>query len=252
MSLPKGFAPVDQLDQVKGQKRANGWFGSRTYINGGVAPTGADCVLFNALTVAVGCDTSNPHLCRWYQHMLTFSMAQRASWGGAAPAAPAAKKAAPAAKKAAPAAEDSDDDCDDMFGDSDDDEEAEAAKQAVIDRIAAEHNAKKEAKRIAKGKAKRRDINSYVFDIKPYSIETDLEQMAQDFKKYEGPGVKAWGVEHVLIPVAFGIKKLRLQVICYGDDGAGNEFGEDDLIDIFNESHEDDIQSVDTHSFTKM
>jgi translation elongation factor EF-1beta len=170
----------------------------------------------------------------------------------AAAAAPRGEtKTSGGAKKAA-AADDSDDDCDDMFGDSDDDEEAEAAKQAVIDRIAAEHNAKKEAKRIAKGKAKRRDINSYVFDIKPYSIETDLEQMAQDFKKYEGPGVKAWGVEHVLIPVAFGIKKLRIQVICFGDDGAGNEFGEDDLIDIFNESHEDDIQSVDTHSFTKM
>ena len=133
-----------------------------------------------------------------------------------------------------------------------DEAEAEAAKQAVIDRIAAEHNAKKEAKRIAKGKAKRRDINSYVFDVKPYSIETDLESMALDFKKVTHGGIKAWGVEHVLIPVAFGIKKLRLQVICFGDDGEGNEFGEDDLIDIFNETHEDDIQSVDTHSFTKM
>jgi translation elongation factor EF-1beta len=171
-----------------------------------------------------------------------------------ASAVAAAAAAAPRGetKSADKKAEESDDDLDDMFGDSDDDEEAEAAKQAVIDRIAAAHNAKKEASRIAKGKAKRRDINSYIFDVKPYEIETDLEKMAQDFKAVTHGGIKAWGVEHKLIPVAFGIKKLRIQVITYGDDGEGNEFGEDDLMDIFNELHEDDIQSVDTHSFTKM
>ena len=53
-------------------------------------------------------------------------------------------------------------------------------------------------------------------------------------------------------PVAFGIKKLRIQVICFGDDGEGNMFGEDELFDLFNEQFEDDIQSIDTHSFTKM
>jgi elongation factor 1-beta len=256
MSVPKGFAPLDSLGEVKGQKRANGWMGSRTYIAGGVAPTDADKVVFETLSVAAGCDAGNPHLCRWYQHMLSFSPAERAAFGGATGAAApaAAPKAKAKAKKAAPAADDDDedDDLDDMFGDSDDDEEAEAAKQAVIDKIAAAHNAKKEASRIAKGKAKRRDINSYIFDVKPYEIETDLEKMAQDFKAVTHGGIKAWGVEHKLIPVAFGIKKLRIQVITYGDDGEGNEFGEDDLMDIFNEIHEDDIQSVDTHSFTKM
>ena len=29
-------------------------------------------------------------------------------------------------------------------------------------------------------------------------------------------------------------------------------FGEDELHDLFNELYEDDIQSIDTHSFTKM
>ena len=111
---------------------------------------------------------------------------------------------------------------------------------------------KKEASRIAKGKAKRRDINSYVFDIKPYGTETDLQAMALAFKKIEHGGIKAWGVEHKLIEIAFGIKKLRIQVITFGDDGEGNEFGEDDLFDMFNGLHEDDIQSIDTHSFTKM
>ena len=155
-----------------------------------------------------------------------------------------------AAKPADDDDDDDDDDLDDMFGDSD--EEKEAEWQAKIDAIAAEHNAKKEAKRIAKGKAKRRDVNSYIFDIKPYSIETDLEAMAAGLKGIKSSGIKNFGVEHQLIPVAFGIKKLRIQVIAFGDDGEGNMFGEDELHDLFNELYEDDIQSIDTHSFTKM
>ena len=170
----------------------------------------------------------------------------------AAPVAAKPKeKAAPKKKKAEEEEEEEDSDLDDMFGDSDD-EEKEAAWQAKIDAIAAEHNAKKEAKRIAKGKAARRDINSYIFDVKPYDTETDLEAMAQGLKAIEHSGIKSWGVEHKLIPVAFGIKKLRIQVICFGDDGEGNMFGEDELFDLFNEQFEDDIQSIDTHSFTKM
>ena len=171
----------------------------------------------------------------------------------AAPVEPK-KEAKKPSKPAANDDDDDDDDLDDMFADSDEDDEdkKEAAWQAKIDAIAAEHNAKKEAKRIAKGKAKRRDINSYIFDIKPYDTETDLEAIASGLKAIEHGGIKAWGVEHQLVPVAFGIKKLRIQVICYGDDGEGNEFGEEDLFDLFNEQFEDDIQSIDTHSFTKM
>ena len=255
MSLPKGFTPADQLADIKGQKRANGWMGSRTYIDGGAAPTAADTTVFNVVGFAAQ-DKSMPHLTRWFNHMLTFTAAERAAFTGAAaaaaPAAPAAKKVV----KKAVVEEEEDDDMDDMFGSDDEDEEAEAAKQAAIDRIAAAHNAKKEASRIAKGKAKRRDINSYVFDVKPYEIETDLEAMAQDFKKIACNGIKAWGVEHKLIPVAFGIKKLRIQVIVYGDDGdgetVGESFGEDEIFDLMNAIHEDDIQSIDTHSFTKM
>lgn len=254
MALPKGFVPLDQLADVKGQKRLNGWLGSRTYCAGGCAPTPADKTVFEALSMAVGNDTSLPHIYRWFQHIASFTAAERAAWGAAAAApapAPAAKASKPAAKPAADDDDDDDDDdLDDMFGDSD--EEKEAAWQAKIDAIAAEHNAKKEAKRIAKGKAKRRDVNSYIFDIKPYSIETDLEEMAKGIKAIESSGIKNFGVEHQLIPVAFGIKKLRIQVIAYGDDGEGNMFGEDELHDLFNELYEDDIQSIDTHSFTKM
>jgi len=178
-----------------------------------------------------------------------FCLKAEAPFKVAVVAAPAPKeKAAPKKKEEE---EDDDSDLDDMFGDSDD-EEKEAAWQAKIDAIAAEHNAKKEAKRIAKGKAARRDINSYIFDVKPYDTETDLEAMAQGLKAIEHSGIKSWGVEHKLIPVAFGIKKLRIQVICFGDDGEGNMFGEDELFDLFNEQYEDDIQSIDTHSFTKM
>ena len=78
-AAPKGFAKVaDIAGNVGVQKRVNGWFGSRTYSHGGCAPTGFDNTVFLAVPVAVGNDTSLPHLYRWYQHMLSLFSTLRA------------------------------------------------------------------------------------------------------------------------------------------------------------------------------
>ena len=103
-------------------------------------------------------------------------------------------------------------------------------------------------RRAAAGKVRGRDKTSFIFDIKPYDTETDLEAMASFMKeKVTCPGLVNYGEEHKLVPVAFGIKKLRIQMIVYDD-----ECCQDDLEDMFMKHFEDDIQSIDCFSVSKV
>lgn len=142
----------------------------------------------------------------------------------------------------APAAED-DDDLDNMFDDSDEEDE-DYFNSAEAQALAKAHQAKLDAKRKKKGT---RDRTTFLFDVKPYETETDLNAMAASIKGIEHPGIQNWGQEHQLLPVAFGIKKLRLQVIVFDD-----AIGQDDLEDLINELHEDDVQSIDMVSVQKV
>lgn len=249
-ALPKGFVPLEQLTEVKGQKRLNGWMGTRSFCEGGCVPTALDRVVFEAVAVTVGNNSSNPNLYRWYQHIASFTPAERAAWGGDAPTTAGESKSAPApakpAKKAAsaPAADDDDDDdLDDMFG-SDDDDDDDYFNSEEAQKLAKAHQAKLDAKRKKKGT---RDRTTFLFDVKPYETETDLNAMAASIKGIEHEGIQNWGQEHQLLPVAFGIKKLRLQVIVFDD-----AIGQDDLEDLINELHEDDVQSIDMVSVQKV
>ena len=56
-----------------------------------------------------------------------------------------------------------------------------------------------------------------------------------------------WGQEHKLVPVAYGIKKLIIS--CVVED---EKVGMDDIIDIITERWEDDVQSVDVQSMSKV
>eukprot|EP00947_MAST-08B_sp_MAST-8B-sp1_P003691 g3691.t1 len=161
--------------------------------------------------------------------------------------ADAAKKAAEA--KAAAAADDDDDDDDELFGDDDDlfDEEADAAAEARIAAAAAAHNAKKEAERIAKGKAVARSKLSYQFEVKPLEAGQDMEGLAQNIKKLSHDGIVTWGEQHKIVDVAFGIQKVLVQVIIYEDACC-----EDDLVDLITENFEDEVQSVDLIAMTKL
>ena len=91
------------------------------------------------------------------------------------------------------------------LSDDDEDEDAGAAAQALI----AKKNAEREAaKRAAKGGPPAK--SSLILDIKPEDSETDMNELLGEVKQIEMEGL-TWG-GHEFIPVAFGIKKLRIIV----------------------------------------
>ena len=155
---------------------------------------------------------------------------------------PAAAPAAPPAAKKKPADDDDelDFDDDDLFGDDDDEDDAEAAKEAM--RSAALKAA------IARNKAKGKvDKSLIVFEVKPYEVEFDLDVLAKNIKAIEHEGIQNWGQEHKLQPVAYGINKLIISCVVFDD-----KIGQDDIIEMITDKWEDDVQSVDIQSMSKV
>ena len=203
--------------------------------------TEADVAAFKAFG-GVAPDAKFVHLNRWYLHIAAFNAAEQTRWPAAGDAAAVNSGAAAAAPAKAVAADDDDGldfDDDDLFGD-DDDDDAEAAKEAM--RSAALKAAL--ARNKAKGKI---DKSLIVFEVKPFEVETDLEALAKNIKAVKLDGLQNWGQEHKLVPVAYGIKKLIIS--CVVED---EKVGMDDIIDIITERWEDDVQSVDVQSMSKV
>jgi len=145
----------------------------------------------------------------------------------AAAAAPAAAPAKPAAKKAA----DSDDDF--AMSSEDDEETLEIIRKA------------QEAK-AAKNKNKPAVIakSSVILFVKPLEAETDMNEVAAKIKREVVMESLQWG-DYELIPVAYGIKKLR--IICVIED---DKVMLDDLIEAIEALEE--VQSVDVDAFNKL
>lgn len=248
MALPKGFVPLEQLNGTSGQKRLNGWLGSRCFCTG-FTPSPLD----NQVLAALGGffnDKSCPNVYRWAKHVLSYSEEERASWG----AAPAA--AAKPAKKAAKKPEKDEDDVDDLFDDDDDDDvddlfgdDEEDISDTIARKIAADKELQERMKKKAE-KAKKRgpEKTMFVFDVKPFDTETDLEALAKTLKATTLDGIVCWGEEHKFLPVAFGIKKLRISMIVEDD-----KLCQDDLEDHINADGRDDmIQSIDLYTMSKV
>ncbi len=148
-----------------------------------------------------------------------------------------AKFSAKAAAKQAKAKADDDDDEFDMFASDDDDEEA---MKALNEKMAKE----KAARKAGKGKGERSLI---VLEVKPFDAETDLEALAKGLKKVENEGIQNWGLEHKLVPIAFGVKKLQISCVVYDD-----LMGVDGLTEIIEDKYGDDVQSVDVFAMSKV
>ena len=228
------------LHSDAGLKSLNEHLATRSYIEGYKA-SAADSALLPQLSASV--DSSKyPHAARWLNHIASFSPFVRQSWSGGASvgaAGAAAKGGKPAAAPAA-AADDEDDDDDFMasLSDDDDDEDAGQAAQALI----AKKNAEREAaKRAAKGGPTAK--SSLILDIKPEDSETDMNELLASVKQIEMDGL-TWG-GHEFIPVAFGIKKLR--IICVVVDDLVST---DDLQEAIEAL--DGVQSTDIHAFNKL
>ncbi len=244
MAVPKGFVPLDQLNQTSGQKRLNGWLASRAFCTG-FTPAPLD----NQVLAALGGffnDKSVPNVFRWAKHVASYSEEERASWGAASTAA---------APKQAKKAEKDEDDVDDLFDDDSDDvddlfgDDGDDISDTIAKKIAADKELQARMKMKAE-KAKKRgpEKTMFVFDVKPFDTETDLEALAKTLKATTRDGIVCWGEEHKFLPVAFGIKKLRISMIVEDD-----KVCQDDLEDHINaDGRDDQIQSIDLYTMSKV
>lgn len=165
----------------------------------------------------------------WYVLVSKFTDAIRLTWGAGAAAKVTEKKEV--AKKVEAKKED---DVDDLFGD--DDEVDEEAKKAMED-----------AKAKAKGGDKKKVIakSLIIFDVKPWEIETNLDELAKTILAITLDGL-FWKTEFKKEPIAYGIHKLVIGCVVEDD-----KIGVDDLQAKIEEL-EDYVQSVDIAVFSKI
>ena len=164
------------------------------------------------------------HALRWFNHINSFSGAERKAFGGSA---------APA--KAAAVAADDDDDFD-MFGDEEDDEEI--AKRNA-ERIAAYH-----AKKALSNKPAVVAKSSILLDVKPWDDETDMKALESSVRTIVMEGL-VWG-QSKLVPVAYGVKKLQIGCVIE-DEKVSTDILEEQIL-----GFEDYVQSMDIASFNKI
>eukprot|EP00696_Hemimastix_kukwesjijk_P015418 gnl/Hemi2/3613_TR1257_c1_g1_i1.p2 gnl/Hemi2/3613_TR1257_c1_g1~~gnl/Hemi2/3613_TR1257_c1_g1_i1.p2 ORF type:complete len:226 (+),score=116.80 gnl/Hemi2/3613_TR1257_c1_g1_i1:91-768(+) len=218
--------------------KLNEYITTRSYIDGYHA-TKADATVFAGLKEAPSA-ASHPHASRWYKHIASFSAEARAALTGSdAAAAQVMGAAAPCAAAAAPCAaaapkKAAEDDFD-LFGETTEEEKAAAAKREA-DKAAAAAAAAAKPKVIAK--------SSVIFDIKPWGLETDMEELKNLVRGIQMEGL-IWGAGE-LKPVAYGIKKLVQ--MCTIED---LKVSTDDLEEAI-KAFEDHVQSVDIVAFNKV
>jgi elongation factor 1-beta len=243
-----------KLNNDAGLKEFNEFLATRSYVAGYTA-SGADLSVLSGAPASV--DASKyPHVSRWLTHINSFTPYVRASWSGAAEekkSAPAAASKSPAAKPtpaakspvkaaAAPAKKpaDDDDDDDDDDGGFNLDESSDDEAQARIDAIAA----KKIAADAAAGKKKAVAKSTLILDVKPCDDETDLTALEAKIRAITQDGL-LWGACEK-IPVAYGIKKLRILSVLE-DEKVSVDALQEEI-----ESWEDQVQSTDVHAFNKL
>ncbi|XP_034834557.1 elongation factor 1-beta' [Maniola hyperantus] len=214
----------------QGLSELNKYLAEKSYISG-YTPSQADVQVFEEVGKAPA--ASLPHALRWYNHIASYTPAERKVWAqGVSPLNAGAKPTA-----AAPAKKDDDDDDDvDLFGSGDEEEDAEAARireerlQAYADK-----KSKKPAL-IAK--------SSIILDVKPWDDETDMAEMEKQVRTIEMDGL-LWGASK-LVPVGYGINKL--QIMCVIEDDKVSV----DLLTEKIQEFEDFVQSVDIAAFNKI
>lgn len=219
------------LKSEAGVKELNNFLADNSYING-YQPSSADIETFNSVGKAPA--VKYPHALRWYNHIKSFTDAERrALGGGACPLKTASTTTAPAK----PAAKDEDDDDDDLdlFG-SDEEEDAEAAR--VREERLKAYAAKKSTKPALIAKS------SIVLDVKPWDDETDMKAMEDQVRTIIMEGL-VWGASK-LVPVGYGINKL--QIMCVVEDDKVSV----DLLTEKIQEFEDFVQSVDIAAFNKI
>lgn len=222
MTLPS----LDSITSQPSLGKFNGYMMSRSYVNG-YQPTKKDVEVFKAFNGTPPNQKQATQAFRWFQHIASYSEAEMNSWPS--------EVAAVETTVAEDAMDDPFADDDDLFGD--DDGAAAEALQLKLRKEAEERAAKK----------LKNARSMIVLEVKPYEADFDLEALAANIKKLEHEGIQNWGEQHKLEKVAYGICKLVISVVVFDE-----KCGLDDIVDLINEKHEDDVQSVDIQAMSKV
>ncbi|KAG3273469.1 eukaryotic translation elongation factor 1 delta, transcript variant X5 [Ictidomys tridecemlineatus] len=142
----------------------------------------------------------------------------------------------PPAKKAATPAEDDEDNDIDLFGSGDEEEDKEAAR--LREERLRQYAEKKAKKPLLVAKS------SILLDVKPWDDETDMAQLEACVRSIQLDGL-VWGGSQ-LVPVGYGIRKLRIQCVVE-DDKVGTDLLEEQIT-----KFEEHVQSVDIAAFNKI
>ncbi|KAI4214489.1 MAG: hypothetical protein LQ351_002906 [Letrouitia transgressa] len=210
------------------------WVTTRSYISG-YGPSQADVVSFKALKGPPKIE-KYPHAWRWYKHIASYQSEFASLPGDPSKAyttyGPEASEVTINPKNA-PAADEEEDD---LFG-SDDESEDEEAKKKREDNLAA-YKKKKE------GKTKPAAKSIVTLDVKPWDDETDMKELESNMREIEMDGL-TWGASK-LVPLAFGIKKLQVNLVV-----------EDEKVSIDDlqaqiEGDEEHVQSTDVAAMQKL
>ncbi|KAK4873646.1 hypothetical protein RN001_013006 [Aquatica leii] len=214
------------LKTDKGVDALDKFLKDHSYISG-YQPTQADLQTHQGLAKTP--DVKYSHALRWYNHIKSFSDAEKKAFpaGGACPMKTAAPTTAPPAKN-------DDDDVDLFASDEEDDAEAEKIREERLKAYAD----KKSKKPVLIAKS------SVVLDVKPWDDETDMEEMQKHVRTIEMDGL-VWGASK-LVPVGYGIHKL--QIMCVVED---EKVSVDLLVEEI-QKFEDFVQSVDIAAFNKI
>ncbi|KAK5641756.1 hypothetical protein RI129_010303 [Pyrocoelia pectoralis] len=214
------------LKTDKGVAALDNFLKDNSYISG-YQPTQADLQTFQSLGKSP--NVKYTHALRWYNHISSFSPAERNSFAGGS--LPTTKTAAPTT---APAKVEEDDDVDLFASDEENDAEADKIREERL-KAYAEKKSKKPAL-IAK--------SSIVLDVKPWDDETDMKAMEKQVRTIEMEGL-VWGASK-LVPVGYGINKLQIMSV------VEDEKVSVDLLVEEIEKFEDLVQSVDIAAFNKI
>ncbi|OII71392.1 translation elongation factor 1 [Cryptosporidium ubiquitum] len=233
-----------------GRKKLNDYLSTRSYMNG--ASPSQDDVEALYMIIKAGGFFDFQHICRYVCHIQSFTASERAAFPGESFKNKLQKMGAAEEKK-------SNDDDFDLFGD---DEDMEAAKKAM--------EAKKKALQDKKAKEKPASKSSLVLDIKPSSLDVDLDVVAKMVRELKIDGVE-FSEGEKKVPVAFGLFKLQMgatiiddlvntqdivdsiETLGMTDEQKKKFFGRDDICDDVEEEEEYGlVQSCEIVSFNKL
>jgi elongation factor 1-beta len=222
---------------ANGLDALNKHLATRSYVEG-YTPSSDDVNAFNKISRPVD-DGKYPHVSRWFNHINSFSACQRKRWAGVSAAEVKEQKGGSASKpaaKPAPVEEDAADEPElnfddlDAGGGGDDD-----AVNKIVKNKAEEKATTKKPAPIAK--------STVILDVKPQGSETDMKQLEAQVRAIAQEGL-VWGGSE-LVPVAYGVKKLRIIAIVVDDIVSVDDLQE--KIEAI-----EDCQSTDIHAFNKV